>query len=69
MKISVRSWEYRNPRLLWHGRLAVGLICLGIGAVLLAYGYWWGLLALAGAAVAILGGYRIYQITRSRPAA
>ncbi|MGD0706696.1 MAG: hypothetical protein ABSA02_43315 [Trebonia sp.] len=66
-KIFVRSWEYRHRRLLWGARLAGGFICLGIGSVLLAYGYWWGLLALAGAAVATFGGYRVYQITQIQP--
>jgi hypothetical protein len=69
MKLFVRSWEYRHRRLLWGGRIAAGIVCFGFGFLLLAYGAWWGLLPLAGAAAAFFGGYRIYQVTQSQPAA
>jgi hypothetical protein len=68
-KLFVRSWEYRYPRLLWGARLAGGLVLLGLGFLLLFYGSWWALLPLAGAAGAIFGGYRIYLVTQSQPAA
>lgn len=67
-KLFVRSWEYRHPRLLWGGRIAAGVLTLGLGILLIPY-TWWGLLPLAAAAAAFLGGYRIDQIARSRPAA
>jgi hypothetical protein len=70
MRLFVMSWEYRHRRLLWGGRIAAGLLCLGLSALLLAYGYWWaGLLTLAVAAATFFGGYRIYQVTQSQPAA
>ena len=68
-RLIVRSWEYRHPGLLWSLRFAGGLVLLGLGVLLLSYGSWWGLLPLAGSAGAFFGGYRIYQITRSQPAA
>jgi len=69
MKLFVRSWEYRYPRLLWGGRIAAGVLCTGFGILLLAYGVWWGLLPLAAAAAAFFGGHWIYQIARSQHAA
>jgi hypothetical protein len=69
MKLFARSWEYRHRRLFFGVRLAVGIVLLVLGIVLLSYGNWWGLLPLAGAAGAFFAGYRIYQITRSQPAA
>jgi hypothetical protein len=68
-KILIRSWEYRFPRLIWGLRAAGSVVLLALGILLLAYGSWWGLLPLAGAAGAFFGGRRIYQITRSQPAA
>lgn len=68
-KLFIRSWEYRHRRLLWGLRFAGGLVLLGLGILLLSYGSWWGLLPLAGAAGALIGGCRIYQITQSQPAA
>ena len=68
-KLFVRSWEYRHRRLFWGVRFASGLVYLGLGILLLSYGSWWGLLPLAGAAAAFFGGYRLYQITQSQPAA
>jgi hypothetical protein len=68
-RLIVRSWEYRHPRLLWRLRFGGGLVLVALSILLFAYGSWWGLLPLAGAAGAFLGGYRIYQITRSQPAA
>jgi hypothetical protein len=67
-RLLVRSWEYRHPRF-WVGvRFASGIWNLGLGILLLSYGYWLGLLPLAGAVVLFSVGYRIYQITQSQPA-
>jgi hypothetical protein len=68
-RLLVRSWEYRHPRV-WLGvRFTCGSRNLGLGLLLLSYGYWLGLLPLAGAAALFFAGYRIYQITQSQPAA
>jgi hypothetical protein len=68
-RLFVRSWEYRFPRVMWGLRFCGGPILVAVGLLLFAYDSWWGLLPLAGAAAAFFGGYRIYQITRSQPAA
>ena len=69
MKLFVRSWEYRYRRLFWSLRRAVGVVMVCFALLLFAYGSWWGLLALAGAAGAFLAGHWIYQVTGSQPAA
>jgi hypothetical protein len=66
-KILLRRWEYRYPRLLWGLRFSGGVVLLGVSFIILAYGSWWGLLPLAGAAGAFFGGYRIYQVAQRRP--
>ena len=49
MKLLVRSWEYRRPRV-WVGvRFAAGIWNLGLGVLLLASGHWLGPLAWLGA--------------------
>jgi hypothetical protein len=64
MRLLVRSWEYRNPRV-WIGvRLACGLFNLGLGVLLLASGHWLGLLALLG--LVPLAGAALLLWTRSR---
>jgi len=67
MRVLVRSWEYPHRRLLWRLRCAVALVYIGFSFVLFAYGSWWGLLSLAGAAAALFGGYFIYRCTQSQP--
>ena len=68
MRLFVRSWEYPHRRLLWRLRCAVAVVYFGFSIVLFAYGSWWGLLSLAGAATAFFGGYLMYRSTQSQPA-
>jgi hypothetical protein len=68
MRVFVRSWEYPHRRLLWRLRCAVAVVYFGFSIVLFAYGSWWGLLSLAGAATAFFGGYLMYRSTQSQPA-
>jgi hypothetical protein len=65
MKLLVRSWEYRRPRV-WVGvRFAAGIWNLGLGVLLLASGHWlgqfaWlGALPLAGAGLLFWTGSRL----------
>jgi hypothetical protein len=56
----IRRWEYRHPGP-W---LAFRLICGGwnvfLAIALLSYGYWFGLVPLAGAALIFWTAYRIW---------
>ena len=49
MRLLVRSWEYRRPRLWGNVRLACGIFNVVLGVVLLASVHWLGPLALLGA--------------------
>jgi signal transduction histidine kinase len=61
MRLTVRSWEYRHPRA-WAGfRLACGVWNLGLGIVLLAYGYWFGSVPLLGSVLIFWTVYRLQQ--------
>jgi hypothetical protein len=63
------SRVYRHPRV-WAGVLFTsGSWNLFLGILMLAYGYWLGLLPLAASALMFWIGYRLYQITQSQPAA
>jgi hypothetical protein len=65
MRLFVRSWEYSHRRLLLRLRLGVAVFFCAFAILLFAYGSWWGLLVLAGAAAALLGGYFIYHATET----
>jgi signal transduction histidine kinase len=72
MRLLVRSWEYRRPRL-WVGvRIACGIFNVVLGVVLLASAPWTGplallgLLPLAGAALIFWTVYRLQQDSVSR---
>lgn len=54
MKILVRSWEYRRPRVWASMRAAAGTSVIVIGAVLCGTGYWWGALMMGIGALAII---------------
>jgi len=65
MRLLVRSWEYRHPRVWVRVRFACGIWNLGLGVLLLASGHWLGPLAwlgavpLAGAALIFWTSYRL----------
>jgi hypothetical protein len=59
MRLTVRSWEYRHPRA-WAGfRFACGIWNLGLGVLLLSYGYWLGLVPLVGSVLIFWTVYRL----------
>ncbi len=71
MRLLVRSWEYRHPRV-WVGvRFACGVFNLGLALLLLASAPWLGPLAglaalpLAGAALIFWTGYRLQHSVQS----
>jgi signal transduction histidine kinase len=67
MRLLVRSWEYRRPRLAVGVRIASGIFNVVLGVVLLASAPWsgplavLGLLPLAGAALIFWTVYRLQQ--------
>ena len=67
MRLLVRSWEYRRPRLAVGVRIACGVFNVVLGVVLLASAPWTGplavlgLLPLAGAALIFWTVYRLQQ--------
>ena len=61
MRFLVRSWEYRHPRAWGFFRFAAGVWNLFLGVVLLAYGYWLGLVPLLGSALIFWTVYRLQQ--------
>jgi hypothetical protein len=65
MRFLVRSWEYRHPRAWARFRLACGVWNLFLGVVLLSYGYWVGLVPLAGAALIFWTAYRLQASVQS----
>ena len=66
MRLTVRSWEYRHPRA-WAGfRFACGIWNLGLGVLLLSYGYWVGLVPLVGSALIFWTVYRLQQHSAHR---
>jgi signal transduction histidine kinase len=61
MRLTVRSWEYRHPRV-WAGfRFAAGVWNLFLGVVLLSYSYWVGLVPLLGSVLIFWTVYRLQQ--------
>jgi hypothetical protein len=65
MRLLVRSHEYRHPHG-WAGFRAVcGVWNLGLGIVLLAYGYWIGLVPLLGSALIFWTAYRLQAAASS----
>ena len=73
MRLLVRSWEYRHPRVWVRVRLACGIFNLGLGVLLLSLGYWRGVsycywlaaLPLVGAALIFWTCYRLQQSAQS----
>jgi signal transduction histidine kinase len=72
MRVLVRSWEYRRPRLAVGIRIGCGIFNLVLGVVLLASASWLGSLTwlaalpLAGAALIFWTVYRLQQDSVSR---
>jgi signal transduction histidine kinase len=61
MRLLVRSWEYRHPRV-WAGfRFAAGVWNLFLGVVLLSYSYWLGLVPLLGSVLIFWTVYRLQR--------
>jgi hypothetical protein len=60
MRLLIRSWEYRHPQAWIAFRLICGLWNLFLGLVLLSYGYWIGLVPLAGSALIFWTARYIY---------
>jgi signal transduction histidine kinase len=59
MRLMVRSWEYRHPRV-WAGfRFAAGVWNLFLGVVLLSFSYWVGLVPLLGSVLIFWTVYRL----------
>jgi hypothetical protein len=55
----VPPYDRRHPRLIARVRIGVGIWLLVLGAILYAYGYWWGVLLLAPAALHLYLAYRL----------
>jgi hypothetical protein len=73
MKVLIRKWDYRYPRVFVAVHFAAAIWLLFLGTVLCAVDWWqWGVLALAGALTHAAVGYRVAATTfmvGSRPAA
>ena len=71
MRLLVRSWEYRRPRVAVRVRIAAGVFNIAIGIALLAAAPWIGPLAalaalpLAGAALIFWTVWRLQTSARS----
>jgi hypothetical protein len=71
MRLLVRSWEYRHPRVWVNVRMACGLFNLGLGILFVAYagqlGSWAWLAAvpLAGAVLIFWTAYRLQQTVQA----
>lgn len=58
-------WERRHWRLIARMRVAIGIWLLVLGAILLSYGYWWGLVMVAPAALHFYLAYRLRHAVQS----
>ena len=71
MRLLVRSWEYRHPRVWVNVRMACGLFNLGLGILFVAYAgqlgswAWLAALPLAGAALLFWTGSRLQHSVQS----
>jgi hypothetical protein len=65
MRLLVRSWEFRHPQAWLAFRLVCGLWNVFLGGVLLSYGYWIGLVPLAGSALIFWTARFIYVSVNS----
>ena len=75
MRLLVRSWDYRHPRVWARVRFAAAIWNLGVGVLILVAGYWVGPLALlaaiplAGAAALFWTSSRLRQFAALSPPA
>lgn len=60
-RLLVRSWEYRHPALPIGVRITAATWNLALGMFLLSYGYWVGLVPLAGSALLL---WTVYIVAR-----
>jgi hypothetical protein len=63
MRLLIRSWEYRRPRLAIRVRVASGVFNVALGVALLAAAPWLGPLALLGA-IPLAGASLIFWTAR-----
>lgn len=69
MRRVLPPWEFRHLRTWAGARIAGGIVLVGLGTLMLAYGsYGWAALWLVLAALALAGGYWELTIARSAPA-
>jgi hypothetical protein len=65
LRLLVRSWEFRHPHA-WAGfRLACGVWNLGLGVLLLSYGFWVGLVPLLSAPLILWTAHRLQASARA----
>lgn len=57
----VGSWSYRHPSLSMVVRMISGTWNLALGMIMLSYGYWLGLVPLAGSALLFWAVYLVAQ--------
>lgn len=69
MRLPGWSLVFRYPRVGMALLFTSGSWNLFLGILMLSYGFWLGLLPLAGSAVAFWAGIRVHQITQGQPAA
>ena len=58
----ITTFDRRHPRFVVRVRVAVGVWLLILGAILLAGGYWWGVLMAAPAALHFYLAYRLHGL-------
>lgn len=66
MRLLLRSWDYRHPRVFAGVRFAVGIWLVFLGALLLSFGHWWAAWPLA-AALLFWVGYLDMTVARAAP--
>ena len=67
MRLLLRSWDYRLPRVFAGVRFAAGTWLVVLCIILLAYSYWWSALLLVAAAPLFWVGYLDMTVARSAP--
>ena len=65
-RVLTGPWSYRHPSLSIAARLVAGTWNLGLGIFMLSYGYWLGLLPLAGSALLLTAAFIVAR-DQSRP--